>query len=299
MRFVLSLCLPLLLCTGVSAQGFSGGFRAGLNFITESGPVEMSEDGATNYQRVNRTTGFHVGATFAYEFTDLVGVKADLMYSQKGGEFIYDGPAYLYLYNGPDDMEGEFYFGDRSSEADVVNSYIDIPIMAYYKLGKLEIEGGFSAGFLVGSRVSGGFTYSNLTTPSGERIGGADYELSANIDGNYFSDLAGGGSISGFSDTALPGSRDFFPPDAVGAYYNSNSNEKLYRRLDFGLVGGLSYYLNNGLYIGGRYQLGLTDVTNDENDIRITADPDNPGRTFNSNEKDYTRSIQASVGFRF
>ena len=81
---------------------------------------------------------------------------------------------------------------------------------------------------------------------------------------------------------------DYFRPTEVGAYYNYNSDEKLFRRLDFGLVGGLAYYLNNGLYVGARYQFGLTDVTNDGNDLRVTADPDDPTRQFNQGDKDYT-----------
>ena len=97
MRSLFTLLLISLLCTCGRAQGFSGGFRAGLNFITFSGPVEMSEDGQTAYERKNRTTGFHVAATFAYQFTDLVGIKADLMYSQKGAEYVYTDGAVLLL----------------------------------------------------------------------------------------------------------------------------------------------------------------------------------------------------------
>ena len=67
----------------LSAQGFSGGFKAGLNFSTFDGDAEVDESGNI-LETFNNTTGFHVAATFAYAFTDLFGVKADLMYSQKG-----------------------------------------------------------------------------------------------------------------------------------------------------------------------------------------------------------------------
>ena len=71
--------LLTLACTCVRAQQFSGGFRAGLNFISFEGDAETDADGMT-LETFNRTTGFHVGATFAYQITDLFGFKADLMW---------------------------------------------------------------------------------------------------------------------------------------------------------------------------------------------------------------------------
>lgn len=291
MRHFLLLILPLAFSLSVSAQEFSGGFRAGLNFISFSGDQEMSSVSDATYETFNRTTGFHVGATFALAFTDLVGIKADLMYSQKGGEIRYEGPSYFYLYANQDDLEGSVIFGDRNSEYDVVNSFIDIPLTAYYRLGPLEIEGGFSAAFMVNSRVSGGATYNTNTF-------GIDNDIVFNVDGNYFQDRAGGGGVISRSSTPLPRT-DVLPPDVISAYYNSNSDEKLYKRLDFAAVIGLSFYLNNGLFIGARYQHGLTDATLGENDLRITNDTQVGGREFNTEDTDNSRVIQASVGFRF
>jgi hypothetical protein len=291
MRHFLLLILPLTFSLSLSAQEFSGGFRAGLNFISFSGDQEMSSVSDATYETFNRTTGFHVGATFALAFTDLVGIKADLMYSQKGGEIRYEGPSYFYLYANQDDLEGSVIFGDRNSEYDVVNSFIDIPLTAYYRLGPLEIEGGLSAAFMVNSRVSGGATYNTNTF-------GLDNDIVFNVDGNYFQDRAGGGGVISRSSTPLPRT-DVFPPDVISAYYNSNSDEKLYRRLDFAAVIGLSFYLNNGLFIGARYQHGLTDATLGENDLRITNEDLVGGREFNTEDTDNSRVIQASVGFRF
>ena len=286
------LCFALLLLSAsLSAQSFSGGFRAGLNFVTFDGDQEMSAAGNETYETFNRTTGFHVGATFALAFTDLVGIKADLMYSQKGGERRIEGPSYFYLYVDQDDRVGELIFGDVTAEIDVVNSYIDVPVTAYYRLGPLELEGGASVGFLVNSRASGGLTYSN--TPFG-----ADEEITFNVEGSYFSDEPAGAGILSRADTPLPRT-NVLPPDVVSVYYNSDSDESVYRRFDFGLVAGLSFYLDNGLFLGARYQHGLTDVSKGDNDLRITRADDLTGRSFNADDKDYTRSYQVSVGFRF
>jgi hypothetical protein len=282
-------CLALSLLTAPLAAQLSGGFRAGLNFNTISGDQEM-QDGVT-YEEFSRNTGFHVGATFAYAFTDLVGMKADLMYSQKGGEIQFNGPSYFFLY---DDNTRQRFTGDLVSDRDVVNSYIDVPLTGYYRLGPIEIEAGVSAGFLVNSRASGGATYTNNFVDGS--LASFD-DLSFNYDYNYFRDGIGEESIIIVSTDPL--SNGFNPPAAIGAYYNSTDDTPVYRRYDFGLVGGLSYFLNNGLYLSARYQYGLTDVTRPENDRRIAVNPDGDQVEFNEGDKDYHRSIQASVGFRF
>ena len=284
-RFFLAISLLAPLCS-LQAQ-FSGGFRAGLNFISFDADAEMLD--GMSLEDFRRTTGFHVGATFAYAFTDLVGVKADLMYSQKGGEVRYEGPSYFYLYSDASDAEGLRNTGNLNSERDVLNSYIDVPVVAYYRLGPLEIEGGVSAAFLVNSRASGSATFTNVLLPDGRSIADVSY----NYDYNYFNDDIGFAAVVEPSE-----SRPGFPA-VIDAYYNSSDNRPLYRRLDFGLVGGASFFLNSGLYLGLRYQFGLTDATRGENDLRLTRTDGVSEREYNTDDKDYNRVIQASVGFRF
>lgn len=279
--------LLLLLSYGTHAQEFSGGFRAGLNFIAFSGDQEMRD--GTTLEEFKRTTGFHVGATFAYAVTDLFGFKADLMYSQKGGEVRYAGPSYFYLYSDASDTEGIRVFGDLDSERDVLNSYIDIPAVVYYRLGPIELEGGVSAGFLVNSRASGSATFTNTILPDGRLIDNVSY----NYDYNYF------GEPIGFDAIVEPNATRSGYPSVIDAYYNSDDNRPLYRRLDFGLVGGAALFLNNGLYLGLRYQYGLTDATRGENDQRLTRSDNVADREYNTGDKDYNRVIQTSVGFRF
>jgi len=291
MRNLLLLIFSITLFFPLSAQEFSGGFRAGLNFISFSGDQEMSANSDMTFEQFKRTTGFHVGATFALAFTDLVGIKADLMYSQRGGEIRYEGPSYFYLYASQEDVAGSIIFGDRQSEYDVVNSFIDIPLTAYYRLGPIEIEGGLSAAFMVNSRVTGGATYNTNTF-------GLENDIVFNVDGNYFRDMAGGAGIISRAATPLPRT-DVFPPEVISAFYNSDNDEKLYKRVDFAAVVGISFYLNNGLFIGARYEHGLTDVTLPENDLRITNETQTQGRQFNTDDQDNSRVIQASVGFRF
>ena len=289
----LVLCLALLLPLGrLTAQQFSGGFRAGLNFITFDGDQEMGAIGGQEMtlEEFKRTTGFHVGATFAYELTDLFGFKADLLYSQKGGEVLYDGPSYFFLY-APDDGPSDRITGNLQSERDVLNSYIDIPVVAYYRLGPLELEGGVSMGLLVNSRASGSASFTNVQDLQSRPFPDVAY----NYDYNYFNGAIGREAVVEFNDASNVDNL----PDVIDAYYNAIDNTPLYRRLDFGLVGGVSFFLNNGLYIGGRYLLGLTDTTRPENDQRLFTSDNNAEIEYNPDDKDYNRVIQASVGFRF
>ena len=86
------------IAAALAAQGFSGGFRAGLNFSRFDGPTAQDGSGQS-VESFNPLTGFSIGATAVYGFTDLVGLKADLMYSQKGAEYVYDGLSYFVFYN--------------------------------------------------------------------------------------------------------------------------------------------------------------------------------------------------------
>lgn len=274
----------------LAAQEFSGGFRAGLNFASFSGDLETSADGTTTFEEYKESTGFHVGATFALAFTDLVGIKADLMYSQKGGERRFNGPSYFYLYSGVDDTEGEVNFAIQDAQINIVNSYIDIPLVGYYRIGILELEAGASMGFLVNSQASGGKTY------TGSRL--TNNPIVFNVEGSFSNDDAAGAGIINNSTTTLPGA--LIPlPGVISAYYNHDNNGKLYRGVDFALVGGINVFLNNGLFVGGRYQYGLTDLTRPENDLRLANETQVGGREYNTDDKDYSRVFQASIGFRF
>ncbi len=285
-----------VLAPSLKAQTFSGGFRAGLNFMTFSGDQESFTNDANETMTVEqfkRTTGFHVGATFALAFTDLVGVKANFMYTQKGGEILFEGPSYFYLYNGAEDLQGFSNRATADKEQDVVNSYLEVPVLAYYKIGPFEVEGGLSAALLVNSRASGSIRYTNIES---NIFFGED--LIFNFDENILRDGAGFDAIQSLAEVQPPNFSNV--PAVVGAYYNNLSDEKLYRRLDFGAVVGVSVFLNNGLFVGVRYQHGLTDATDGVNDLRKVKGPNEAdGREFNENDKDYNRVYQASVGFRF
>jgi hypothetical protein len=287
-RSLLFVLLTALMCYGLTAQTFSGGFKAGLNFSRFDGPSETGDTGQ-DLESYGTGTGFHIGATFALGLTDYFGLKADLMYSQKGTEYQYDGPSYFVLYNATSGT-GRVLFGNRNFSLDLLQSYIDIPVMAYVRLGKLELSGGVNAAVLIGSRGTGGITFAENT--------GAVAPFSVTLDYGFFSSDYGVDAIIESENITLDNA-NFLLPRTIDAYYETDGQEgKKFNRLDFGLNAGAAFFLNTGLYVGFRYNYGLSDVTKTEQDFSMRAlDAD---RNYVTREdKDRNISLQGSVGFRF
>lgn len=270
------------------AQGeFSGGFKAGLNFNNFIGPEETANE------VFSTNTGFHIGASFVYSVTDLFGIKAELMYSQKGVQQSYDGPSYFTFYR---QSTGTPIYakGNRKSDISIANSYIDIPLMVYYKIGSLELEAGVNAGILVGTTGSGGITFSGSTI-----AGSPVAEFTTGIDYGYYSDEQGLDAVIQGDAISLNTVPDVIRPTNINAYYEAADNdENLFRTLDFGLNAGMAFFLNRGLYVGVRANYGLTDVTNENQDLAL-EDLDSANRYITRDDQDQNISVQASVGFRF
>lgn len=286
MRYIFLGLLTTLVMSATFAQGeFSGGFKAGLNFNNIDGPVEDNE-------AYNSNTGFHIGASFVYSITDLFGVKAELMYSQKGTQYSYNGPSYFTFYT-TNTATPIYAKGNRRSDISVSNSYIDLPVLLYYKIGRLEFEAGANAGFLIGSGGSGGITFSGSTL-----AGSPVTEFTTGVDYGYYSDEQGVNAIQGSSTITL-NTLQAFQPESIDAYYEAADNdEKKFKTVDFGLNAGVAFFLNQGLYVGVRANYGLTDITNEGQDVSpVSLAADNSYQTRDDQDKNI--SIQASVGFRF
>ncbi|RMF01234.1 MAG: PorT family protein [Bacteroidetes bacterium] len=287
MRHLTIILAVFCLCNwSLYAQGeLSGGFKTGLNFNRLDGPQNTGVVYDNN-------TGFHIGASFLYSITDLFGLKGELLYSQKGTQATFEGDSYFVFYP-VDGGEPIFANGRRRSDITIANSYIDIPLMVYFRLGRVELEAGVNAAMMIGSTGSGAITFSG-STPQGSTI----EEFTSAIDARYYSDDPGAASIRS-SKTAILSNTTVFIPTTIGGYYEGPMNdEKRFNRFDFGLNAGLSIFLNQGLYIGGRLNYGLTDVTRAGQDLDLRQLGDD--NTFiTRDEMDRNLSIQTSVGFRF
>lgn len=284
---IYSTLLALFLFTGtVVAQDFSFGFKAGLNFSKIDGPSEMDSNGSS-LEEIDFTRGFQFGPIFNLKFNDFFGVRAELLYSQKGVDYSYNGQSFWIFYP---EVGDPFYHtgGNRNTKLFITNSYIDLPITAVVRWKRLEVSAGVSAGILLTSKALGEVTY------TGPNIDPFTIALEYNFARDEPTTDPGPDpmvkSVTG---------QTMLIPNQVGAYYGSfGRDDKLYNAFDFGLNAGMAVYLSKGLFLGVRMNYGLLDVTREAQDFNATfLTEDNEFIT--KNDEDKNVSIQASIGFSF
>ena len=295
MRKILFIVLAICLTNTAFTQGLKLGFKTGLTISKFNGPSE--EDNGIELESNSTTGGFMIGAIFGYAFTDLSGIKAELLYNQKGTQYNFTGPGYQNL---PTETGSTvFLTGDQRIDINISNSYIDIPVMAYGRLGKFEFEGGVSLSLLVSSTGNGEVEIDGITP-----VGASTGIYNGVLDHRYGKD-------------DISGRADFLPEDLVAlnvdgqivnvpkilnAYYlfsdnpESLSSDRVYNLLDVGLVGGINYFWNSTLYLGGRLNYGLLDVTNNDSGYDVSKVDRANGVL---SDKDQNFSIQLSLGFSF
>ena len=290
MKNILTILL-VLIGLSLSAQEIGFGFKAGLNFNSIDGDSEMAN--GKELENFTSNTGFHVGATFSWKATDLMGVRAELLYNQKGGRRSFEGPSYFKLVTTNGNTLNTT--GNRKQNLNLTTSYIDIPLVGYFKpIEKVEIYGGASIGFLVSASVFGEMNYTDGVS-GGSKVQDFRYE----IDGSYLSDKPGEAffdnprktiTIGGNSTAEIPGS--------AGVYYEfSEDLGNLYKVIDLGLVGGISVFLNGSLYLSGRINYGLSDITKQASDVSLVSKNGSQFITLDDNDRNF--SIQTSIGFAF
>jgi len=290
-RYLIVLVACCFIGTNAFSQNdnFGFGFRAGASFSKLDGPSELGPNGE-ELEEYSTARGFHIGAAVSYKFTDQVGMKAEFVFSQRGTIYDYNGPSYYVLGRG--NVLTTTIEGDRKQTLNVSNAFLDIPVLVYYKIGKFEISGGINTGILMAS-TAGGSTDFNGISQLGSNI--APFEVGLNH--NYKKDEAGGASDE-LLNVVVDG-RTYTVPETVMAYYEfETKNKNLYNTIDFGLVAGAAFYLNEGLYLGARYVHGLGDVDQNEYDVSLQyLNPD--GSFVQRADENSSRSWQISIGFSF
>ncbi len=292
--FVSSIAILFIFLSPLSAQEFGYGFKVGLNFSSFKGPIEKSAAGSS-VEEFNNNTGFHVGIVVNATFTDLFGLRGQLLFSQKGSEYRFDGESFQFLVS--DSGKRVIATGTRKSILTITNSYLDIPIMAYYRIGeRFEVFGGASVGFLVGSTASGELGFNGQSNSNGTPI-----KFTSTSDIDYFDDSPPTAEQLRNSSNPFEFTADgetVFVPKIMGGYYDFTTKDKsVYNILDGGLVGGINFFLNRGLYLGAALHYGLLDVTNEDYDVSRVAFEGNNYIKRSDNDKNF--SIQVGLGFSF
>lgn len=267
--------------------GQSFGIRAGLNFTEFNGPTSDKE-------QYKLTSGFHFGINFGFSVAENLSLRSEILYTQVGTEYNFVGSSIYRIPIGNAFLAEE---GLTKMNIKVSNAYISLPLVMSWQMNKkIELNAGIYAQFLVGPRGSGILDFDSYAHPE-------EIFFTQSLIHNYFQDRPRAASSNNSGPTIIVGNdqKITLARDA-GAYYNLRQNEKignLFRSFDFGLTGGLSYFINKGFYVGLRYDIGLIDVTNDKVDyIRDEYDFEN-NKFIKSTDKDVNAGFQCSFGFRF
>jgi len=272
-----------------SAQTF--GVRAGLNYSTFLGPT-ISESNVT--ESYGMSNGFHFGMTYAYDFTDIFSLRAEIVYVQNGSKYNYDGDSYYIIRTTSPVV---FEKGTVDYDLNISNAYISLPIMANYRINKKwEIFGGPYINFLIGPTGRGKLRFESYDRPE-------DITFRQSLDFNYNSNNSS--EITGTSPSASDQIGILINGDQVqlqrfaGAY--SRQGEKTgnkFNFLDLGVTAGAHYFLNKGFFVGFQVDYGFLDLTNNDVDISLQGLQEDNNFIFQE-DKDSHFGIHASFGFRF
>jgi hypothetical protein len=308
MKKGLILILSLMIVSSLRSQDYDIGIRAGLNFSQFSGPTESDVN-----ESYSISSGFHFGINFQWNFNRFFGLKSEIIYSQSGTKYEYDDLGY-YIFDFVNTVDVErFVVRDRSHlTLDISNAHISFPITGHITISpKFEVFGGGYLNLLISPVGIGEWTFG----VPGENA--PDHTFRQTLDYNYNSDWAGPIGINRIGQPiliivnnqdvdlpSLPGAYYLLPPNDVVFDINNDRNNilepatKRFKGIDYGLVGGVSYYINQGLYISARLEYGLADITNQAADYSI-KDVNEDGSLIFNDDFDRNVNIGISLGFRF
>lgn len=276
------LLLGVCVSTLALSQEYHLGLRIGLNYSHFEGTLEENASFGTS-------PGFHIGPTFSYAFSDIMGLRGELIFSQKGSKLDYNGPSYFTIRKNNDFITTT---GTRTTKSVINNNYLDIPLMFYTLLfERLDVSIGGYAAVLVGSTGRGDMLYSGKRDNSNAPV----EQIKFLLDANFFKDRAGTTSSTATQTIRLEGDQIVLPQRLGGYYeYRTKPEGNKYNGLDYGLTGALHYRLSRGLYAGVRYQLGMSDVSND--DFEVSYKTLSPSKEFILNpQKHQQRTLQLSL----
>ncbi|MDX1477661.1 MAG: outer membrane beta-barrel protein [Saprospiraceae bacterium] len=288
LRIVLSCLLLWLVSVTGTAQDITYGFRAGLSYSKLLGDVEMDANG--NLEEYRFASGFHIGIAFNYAVTDLFGFRTELLFTQRGTEYKYEGDSYIWLARATQDQR--LLLGKRTQDVNISTANLEVPLLTYFKAGPFEFSGGINLSVLMAATGGGGLNFEGVS-PNGNPVDPFRITLSY----NFVKDEAGSRG-AGTIPVRIDGTT-VLTPSIIGAYYDYDEKDgNLFNTFDIGLMGGMSYYLNEGLYLGGRIIYGLTDVDDNQYDISLRAlDQDN--NYIARADKNQNLTFQVSIGFLF
>ena len=285
---ILVCALFVVLSFSCEAQ-LSYGFRAGLSYSKLAGDQEV-DDGGNALDEYRFAGGFHIGMSMNYAVTDLFGFRGELIFTQRGTEYLFDGPSYYFLERRT--TKERVIMGKRIQDYNISMASFEIPLISYFKIGSFEISGGINTALIVSSTGGGTLRFEGVA-PSGNAIDPFRVTLQYNFNKDEAQSAGQANQQVRVDGVTL------LTPSLVGAYYDFDEKDgNQYKALDIGIIGGLAFYLNEGLYLSGKVTYGLTDADENKYDISLHKLGSDNSYIFRS-DKNQHLTIQASIGFLF
>lgn len=219
--------------------------------------------------------GGNIGIYAKFAANEFYGIKTEALFSLKGGTNKFNGKTYQ-VASVVDTIDGipvtvpQPVIANTDYKVTNWNAYVEVPLLMYYNVSdELTIEAGPSLSFLMLSKGKG-----YLNWKSDEYGASSESE----IKNNYKKDEA-----------AQPG--------AYAAFLEKKGN--YFTTLDIGFNLGAEYALNDKFFVGGRFQYGLHDITNnfyDRSKVDYTINDLNQ-QAKGVNRGDVDRNINLSIYF--
>lgn len=293
-RYIKSFIFIFIIFGGIQssyAQGMLFGIRAGLSYSQFLGPTTEVQD-----ESFSLANGFHFGINVGYKFNDFVSVRTEILYNQMGTKYKYDGDGY-YIFNTVSNSRTVIRDSSKYN-LDISNAYMSFPFTVHIKtLEKWEFHAGAYVNFLISPVGTGQLIFGSIDS--------LNYTFEQGLNYDYNSDLSGEASSFATQIGLIANGQNADLPSLVGAYYifpfENNTDRKvrsLINSFDYGLTGGVSYFLNPGLYLGLKGWYGLKDVTHNGSDVSYETINSDGSLNF-SDHDDRNFSIDVSIGFRF
>jgi hypothetical protein len=282
--------VALFLFPAVFAQAqLTYGFRAGLSYSKLVGDPETDDNG-NELDEFRFASGFHIGLSMNYAVTDLFGFRGELIFTQRGTEYLYDGPSYYFLARRTPDQR--VIMGRRIQDYNISMATFEVPLITYYKIGSFELSAGINSAVILSSSGGGSITFEGVA-PSGNDIDPFEVTLQYNFNKDEAMD-AGPADLPIRVDGVT-----LLTPSVVGAYYDfEEKNGNQFKTFDIGVIGGLAFYMNEGLYLGAKVTYGFLDADDNQYDISLHKLGTNNSLLYRA-DKNQHLTIQASIGFLF
>ena len=301
-KFIIFVTLVFASVSQIKAQEYNIGIRAGLNFGEYLGPE------IPDVEKFSVSSGFHFGINFSYNLSDLLAVRGEILYNQNGTKYAYTGDGWYKFTRGvidnPSGIPSIYTINevvkDRTAiDLDISSGGVALPISLHIKtMEKWEFFAGTYVNFIFSSIGTGNWKFGpefevGTTPPEHAFIQGQFH--------NYRSDELGDINGTNFTQpiTLRANGVKAQIQSLVGAYsLDIQDNGNRIRSLDYGFLGGFSYYLNRGLYLSLRADLGMRDMTNNSAEYSY-AEINDDGTFIYSDDFDRNFTIGLSIGFKF